>query len=465
MCIDKRLMFTEDVLDKYQFPKNTFENEIASFNVQSDKFNMKPAPDSTVIRRALDRLELMYAPSVWTIRDDFCSDEHIKNVIENVAKESKKKNSGAVFCRQGTPTNEEVFKKLSIDGVFAMTKERIENLLVSEESLDSLDKMSDPIRVFIKKEHHKKAKIESKRLRLIWGVSLIDQIIDRILYQPMLDKAIEKYKEIPSKVGMSFKHGGVNNLVVQYENKSENWESFDAHSYDFTVSGWKQDVILQLNERLLQKEECAALAKWRVLSKARHFAINNCSFAFSNGACFRQTKPGRQNSGHLLTIDNNCKGTVLDRVLYDIHKNVPTNKKSIIVMGDDSVQDGLDSALDYCKWVEENCGVELTVEGKRGKFSQQNFCSTDFKLFGSTWVSNPRNWMKTVASICNYEKKKAKVQPEALDSIAGEYVFNENFDWLHSKLRSMHPAKCRSKQYYQSLHLGYEVAANSTTSQ
>jgi len=112
---------------------------------------------------------------------------------------------------------------------------------------------SDPARLFIKREAHSVSKIADRRWRLIWGVSLIDRIIDMMLYLGVIDATIENCDASPIKVGMNFKKGGVDKLVREKHHifgPSVRWSSYDAKQFDFTVPAWALWAVRQLNEQL-----------------------------------------------------------------------------------------------------------------------------------------------------------------------------------------------------------------------
>lgn len=62
--------------------------------------------------------------------------------------------------------------------------------------------LADAVRIFIKQEPHKLAKIEAGRLRIIASVSLLDSLVERCLYQRRAKREISRWAEIPSKPGM-----------------------------------------------------------------------------------------------------------------------------------------------------------------------------------------------------------------------------------------------------------------------
>lgn len=60
----------------------------------------------------------------------------------------------------------------------------------------------DIVRTFVKQEPHKRAKLDSQRYRLIFVVSLIDSLVERVLYQKRTKFEVAHWQDIPSKPGM-----------------------------------------------------------------------------------------------------------------------------------------------------------------------------------------------------------------------------------------------------------------------
>ena len=444
--------------DEYKYPTMGSQSEIDSFNCQSINFNPTERPPEEMIQRALDRMETFYRYSMTQLRPDFSSKEHIKNVIEKIMKENGDKSPGRVFMAQGYGTNKDVLMKVGMPALVEIVDERINSLLDCSEEESKTN--SDPVRIFIKNEPHSMKKVNQKRWRLIWGVSLVDQIIDRICYQELCEKSIENADKQAAKPGFSFKHGGVSKLMQKHDNGKSNWISFDASQFDFTVSGWLFDVVRQLNSRLITND-CNGKLKmtWELLTKSRELAATFGSFAFSDGTVCEKTIPGVQLSGRYTTIDSNSKIMILIRVLYDVARNKASDVNGIIAMGDDTVQSGLTENLeDFILFCKQICGITLTVESKPGTLVEQNFCSMDFKkLNGNTYCYIPRNFDKNMYALCNMDVKKVQYMGDTMLNLCIDYAFHDKFDLLHSILTTKFGDKYHSKQWFRNIITGYET--------
>lgn len=453
------LAIGEQNTDAYQDPLLDSNAEIDSMNYQAKAFNSTQAPKE--LPEALLRLEDLYSKCRWQVRPDFGSLAHITEVAEFVSRHAAKKSPGAIFLRMGHATNADVFNALGVAGVVNMVQKRIHQLNTTDPRY-----AADPIRLFVKREPHKKSKVLEKRWRLIWGISLIDQIVDRLLYAPVVNRALENAADIPSKPGYSFKYGGYNRMVLKYQNGSRKWISFDAKSFDMTVAGWKMEAVRELNERLCTSVGTPEFEEWCRLSKNREQAVLYGCFVFSNGVVCRKTKPGIQPSGRFTTIDGNCKIVTLLRVLDDVACGRPTFKDALIAMGDDTVQDGLDDPQGFVDRQRDKYGVTMTVESQQGEFKDQNFCSTETHEINGVFVPVPLNWAKNTYELCHPEAKVAKTpavlrenRGSALQSLCCEYAFHPRFSELHKLLATYNPDKMRSAAYFQGIVTGHENAS------
>lgn len=180
------------------------------------------------------------------------------------------------------------------------------------------------IRLFVKPEWHKRKKLDDKRYRLIWQVSVVDQIIDHLLVDEYFSKEVENWVHLPTKVGMSYANGG-------WKTVPRGW-GYDRQAWDMTVPRW----LLDLYERFLH-EQISADRSWHFWLKRRFSELyDNPEVQLSNGVTFRQVTPGIQKSGSLYTLNGNSTMQIL--LHYIASKEAGVEPTSIIAMGDDTVQ-------------------------------------------------------------------------------------------------------------------------------
>jgi len=446
----------------YFDPPLSSDAEIDSFNAQMHSVNTTLPP--ATLQEAIHRVERKLQKVKWVLRYDFLENGHVNEVLDHMEFEAGKKSPGAIYLRAGCATNADVFKKFGRAGVRAALFARIKQLLSGSDPRY----MSDAIRIFIKREMHSANKKEQRRWRLIWGISLIDQMIDRLLYTSVINAEISVCTEIPSKPGFSFKGGGTHRMVTKYSNGSKKWISFDAKSFDLSCPGWALEAARQINENLCVNPFGEDWETWKALSRARESAAQYGSFVFSNGVVCKKVVPCIQPSGRFTTISTNCKIVLLLRELDDIDEGRPFAMDNIVAMGDDTVQDGIDDPARFVANLKSKYQFQFTIESEQGEFAEQNFCSTQFKrLSTGTYVPVPLNWAKNTYELCHVEAKICKDpktfaenRASALSSLCIEYAFHPRFTEIHRLLATLYPSEFRSESYYKQIVTGFEVAGS-----
>lgn len=441
--------FAEAELD-FVVPPVSIEAEIDSFNYHSQHYNGSTGPPTG---RALLRMEEMLKHNRFSLPEDWLSDNHIERTVHRIVSSHKSKSAGALFGRDGMSTNGQVVSTLGVQALIVMVKEQIEKY---EESEDARY-VGRPIKIFQKREPHSISKAQLKRWRLIWGVDLIDRIVDELLYENMLSTAIDNHEKSPLKAGMSFLLGGVDKLVQKHNSILKPWKSFDSKQHDMTTPGWALETVWNLNTRLCNQTHLS-YNRWRALSWKREQSVLYGSFVLSNGQVMYKTKPGIQPSGRFTTIDSNSKLVLLYRILYDIERDLVSSGDESVCMGDDTVLAGVDEGiLDFLS----DFGITWTVESQPEdtKFDQQNFCSVTFHKTGSgTYVPIPLNWKKNLFKLKWQEKREEDITADALVSLCIIYAFDpDHFEFLQGLLANF-PEKLCSVEWCQGIVTGYEQA-------
>lgn len=450
-------MLLDGPMDGYGMPPLSAAAEKRSWNVQAAKIEFKQPPSAKRRQEAIDIAESLYAASKFEIRADFLSNRHILETIEFVRDNFGDKTPGAILIREGYPCNRDVFERgPGVMGVFDMVHRRIRQLLdaTDEEAKD----LSDPARLMIKVEPHKVAKLVEGRFRLIFGIGLVDNIIDRLLHTEQLNSETTHFKRIPAKPGMSFMGGGTHDFVLQHSLLTDDWVSFDARSFDFSAQYWQAQDAMQLDFQLCTSQG-PARNTWEKLYSKRLIATYHGSLCFSDGTIIRITKPCIQRSGLLTTISRNCKMVLSTRLHFDLERGYKPCRDQCPCMGDDTVQHGLGKcAEEYVAFVKEKFGITLTIESdlKNRRFDQQNFCSSEFGVVDGVYVPIPLNWTKNVWNLAYHPKSKFHLVPEVLFSFCLNYAFHPRVEELLSLLRKIAPEKARSLGWFRRKVMGYE---------
>jgi hypothetical protein len=245
------------------------------------------------------------------------------------------------------------------------------------------DGICDPIYLFIKDEPHKKAKLLDGRFRLISGVSIVDNIIERFLYSTLNKFEIEVHNFIPFKPGMGLHDEGQIDLYCwfQYLQNLDVICSTDVSGWDWSVCG----KLLMADHAY--RCELANSEPWRKLSFARFNCLSKKILQLPSGEMFEQTIPGVQASGSYNTSSGNSHMRfMLASIVGQRHGDIlgfPGCQ-----MGDDALEkyyDGMD--VTYASAGYHVKGVELMPQNV---FS---FCST---LWDNSPSGFPESWKKTL---------------------------------------------------------------------
>lgn len=188
---------------------------------------------------------------------------------------------------------------------------------------------ADPVRIFVKNEPHNRLKVAQGRMRLISSVSLVDQLVERILMSQQNKSEIDRWHEIPSKPGMGLNDDGLKKIydyVSQWPNKFE----ADISGWDFGLQAW--EMLWEADVRAELADMVGSL--YHKAIRARVWCEANSLFMLSDGSLIAQTVPGKRCSGSYNTSAGNSRC----RVMLGYLVGAP----HIMAMGDDSVEVGVE---------------------------------------------------------------------------------------------------------------------------
>lgn len=295
-----------------------------------------------------------------------------------------------------------------------MVRERFDRLYDSPRA--------DPLNVFVKQEPHKEKKIKEGTFRLISAVSLVDTLVDRVLFSWLADRVVGTVSRTPSMVGWVPSRGGFNELRRFFEKSA----SADKSAWDWTVQPWMvemwKDFIFKLAVDFPPWWYEAVLVRFDLLFK-------NAVFRFKDGMEIQQNVVGVMKSGCYLTIMLNTVGQVMlhwlaaRRTGQDPLDDVP------VCMGDDTLQ--RDCSDDYVEEIRKLGAVVKAVE--------RNFGCAEF---AGVVVNNkgfsPAYWQKHCYALATipYENRA-----QALSSYQYLYAMDpEVLSWIHSQLVECDPS-------------------------
>lgn len=262
----------------------------------------------------------------------------------------------------------------------------------------------DPIKVFIKQEPHKLAKVKAGKLRIISNVSIVDQLIERILCSKQNKVEIKRWRTCPSKPGMGLHDEGLEEIFAEVMGAQKTYAlaETDISGWDWNVKNWMLALDAKIRSRLYHAPPESALA---VLLWFRGFAVARKVFCCSDGSLHSQEIPGIQASGSFNTSSTNSRMRVFLAWLIGC--------VWVIAMGDDDLEDVVDDARQ--KYADLGIvAKDYRVLSSPGWF---NFCSTSFE--GTPW-GYPSNWLRIVYRYLSHSPASHVQNPEFAAQLAGD---------------------------------------------
>lgn len=276
----------------------------------------------------------------WEIPKDFMTFQHFERVVNELEWNSS---PGVPYCYQFT-TNRILFAVK--DGI--PSQERL--MMVWNMVQDRLsEKDSDPIRLFVKPEPHKKSKLDKKAYRLISSVSVVDQIIDHMLFDHMNKKTLDNWWNNPVKVGWSPVVGGWKAIPTDYI-------STDKTSWDWTVGMWLIELVFELRKSLcLTKGDL--YDKWLELAIFRFTKLfYDFEFVTSGGYKLRYKGHGIMKSGCVNTLVDNSLMQLILHVMVSFKLGKPP--VNIMSMGDDVIMEFIEYLTEYLEEMKKHCIIK-----------------------------------------------------------------------------------------------------------
>lgn len=318
-----------------------------------------------------------------------------------------------------------------------------------------VEELSDPVRIFIKWEPHTVEKATIGRWRLIWSVSLIDQIIDAVLWDSSLLAEIENFRRIPSKPGFSPMYGGYHSLFTQVDDGTNRIGTKDLRGMDWTMPGHYYVADTESRLRLCQ-DEIPPFFSWLARARTR---VESCGMViFSDGTLLVQVQPGINRSGSKRTISINGRAQVFNRIITEIrvHGDFVWDRAYLAAMGDDGLERMRDLTEEQYRAVLTDLGFILKCL-KMGKIEDMHFCSRKVAFMRGQYVPLPMNWLKHSFMLKTHEDRE-DVLAETLESYCFEYAFDdEKFHLLQKMLRTLAPQRVRSQKFCQALVAGFDL--------
>lgn len=243
--------------------------------------------------------------------------------------------------------------------------------------------LRDPVRLFIKNELHSTVKVANNQWRLIWAVSLVDQLVDRVLCGPMNGEDIANYAELPVCPGMSRNEDGRKVLQTKIS-KMECPVGDDVSAWDLSVT-W-QMLNFDACRRAARKSALCGGAFKHIYNKVALMVASKVA-VMPSGHILVQDKLGVIPSGWYNTSSSNSWCRVMVSCVINpreiCYEQVLFGS---MAQGDDCVEDvpkGFDLVGAYGKYGFRLKEPEWLEDGKL------EFCALTFHQNGEVFPSRP----------------------------------------------------------------------------
>lgn len=246
----------------------------------------------------------------------------------------------------------------------------------------------DPIYVFIKDEPHKQEKLEKERYRIISCVSILDTLVERVLYTLQNKTEIDHCDYSPYKPGMGLHDDGQKALFEWFKMLEAGFvpASTDVSAWDWSVADWMLEDDGHYRVQVAGGEGSA----WAKLVMAQHYCIAHKVFVLPSGEMFAQTEGGVLPSGCFNTSSTNShmRHGLASHVQIELGEFTEWTRGEGAQMGDDALERFVEGMADV--YVSLGFQVKGVARCPPGEYS---FCSTSWK---GDWRGEPESWKKTL---------------------------------------------------------------------
>lgn len=255
----------------------------------------------------------------------------------------------------------------------------------------------DPIRVFVKQEPHKEEKVRSRRFRLICSVSLVDQIVERVISGIQNRAEIRSWFKIPSVPGIGFSDEQIKVVWDIVSPHLSTAVQTDVEGWDWSVQDWELEGNAEMQIVLAQANTHSAYAE---ITRARAFCLSNSVFSLSDGTLISQVDSGIQKSGSYTTSSGNSRMRVAAAFLC--------GSTWARAMGDDCIEVCMSRDWEAIRGKYLSIGHRMKALEPCGRESFE-FCSSVFSLRDGSPIAEPENWSRTFYRLLNQKDKHADV--------------------------------------------------------
>lgn len=233
-----------------------------------------------------------------------------------------------------------------------------------------------PTQAKIKQEPHAREKLEQQRYRIFFAVSMVHEIVTRVLYGNVINREADNWRTLPVKPGIGFTDEMVKDLYQHVDSLGESREDNDGSGYDWSQRQWVIDLVTQATIEAYCIDSCRA-----ELMRIDVYLSYKTPWLLSDGTLLEvyfETEAGREwlvwKSGRFTTARDNSWGRITLAHLAALRLD-KLELSWAVTMGDDCVESDLDR--DYSQF-----GIRITDRNKSKRGEPFTFCSHEIRSDG-----------------------------------------------------------------------------------
>lgn len=166
--------------------------------------------------------------------------------------------------------------------------------------------------MFIKDEPHSLKKVTENRFRLIHCLSLVDQMVDKVLFTPWYEAELRNPMATTQKTGWSPLPAGYQRLIATFP--VDESIAVDKSLWDWTMVPYV--IVMYVRMKMAQMQGEVPPNYWYLVWRRLTFVLGpGTRFRLSTGLEYRQLSWGIMKSGWLLTLSMNSAAQAYQHVL------------------------------------------------------------------------------------------------------------------------------------------------------
>jgi hypothetical protein len=263
----------------------------------------------------------------------------------------------------------------------------------------------DPVKLFVKNEGHTKVKIETGRVRLISSISLVDQLVERIMSSNQNSAEKERWRDIPSACGIGFTQDDIDAMYKYVADRPGQPLETDISGFDWSVHYFELAADVEVRLRL---NGCSRDSPFGKLLTNRVRCLAASVFVLPDGRMVAQSLPGVQKSGSFNTSPTNS------RIRYMMARAIGARWAK--THGDDCVEDAVKDGQQKYAAQGRICKSYKLCPPK-----QFEFCSHRYD--GETAINV--NWVKGLFNLLANRNH----DPQLLEDFKREHALSPQLGW------------------------------------